>query len=98
MSITDPDALTAIIESLGGTVVPHRMVRFDLPLSKVREAIPRLNALTGLRVEKVAERQDSGDAGSIDKVQSIATLELRRQPQEPSDYDSERNLMRAVVR
>jgi hypothetical protein len=98
MAVTDPDALAAIVESLGGTVVPHRMFRFDLPLAKIREAVPKINAATGLRVEKVAERVDTGDPCGPDKVQTVCTLELRRKPQESSEYDAERNLMRAIVR
>jgi hypothetical protein len=97
MAVTDPDALTAIVESFGGTVVPHRMFRFDLPLSKVREVVPKINQATGLRVEKVAERQDSGDVRGIDRVQGIATLELRRKP-EPTEYERERSLLAAIIR
>jgi hypothetical protein len=99
MALADnPEALAAIITGLGGTVIPGRTFRFDLPLSQVREAVPKINQATGLRVEKVSERQDTGDPSGPDRVQGIATLELRRQPQEPTDYDSERNLMRAIVR
>ena len=99
MALADnPEALAALVTSLGGEVIPGRTFRFDLPLSKVREVVPKINQATGLRVEKVGERQDTGDARSIDRVQSIATLELRRKPQESSDYDAERSLMRAIVR
>jgi hypothetical protein len=99
MTLADnPEALAAIITGLGGTVIPGRVFRFDLPMASVREVVPKINQLTGLRVEKVAERQDTGDARSIDRVQGIATLELRRKPQEPTDYDAERSLMAAIIR
>jgi hypothetical protein len=95
MEVTNPDALAAIITDLGGTVISHR--RFELPLAKVRVVVPKINELTGLRVEKVSERQGPGDVTSNDRIVSIAMLELRRQP-EPTEYESERNLMRAIVR
>jgi hypothetical protein len=99
MALADnPDALAAMVESLGGTVLTDRRTfQFDLPLSKVREVVPKINQLTGLRVEKVGERVDSGDARSIDRVQGIATLELKRQ-REPTNYDIERGLMAKIVR
>jgi hypothetical protein len=98
MALTDPDALAAIVESLGGTVLnDRRTFQFDLPLSKVKEIVPKINQLTGLRVEKVGQRVDSGDARSIDRVQGIATLELKRQ-REPTSYDIERGLMARIVR
>jgi hypothetical protein len=98
MAVTDPDALAAIIESLGGTVVPHKMLRFELPMSKIRQVVPQINQATGLRVEKISERVDTGDPCGPDKVQTVCTLELRRKPQESSEYDVERSLMRAIVR
>jgi hypothetical protein len=96
MAVTNPDALAAIISDLGGIVIPHRTFRFELPLAQVREVVPKITELTGLRVEKVAERQDSGDVRSNDRTISIA-LELKHQ-REPDSYDRERNLMKAIVR
>ena len=94
----NPDALAALITSLGGEVIPGRTFQFDLPMGKVREVVPKINQATGLRVEKVAERVDSGDPCGPDKVQTVCTLELRRRPQETSEYDAERSLMRAIIR
>jgi hypothetical protein len=94
MPITDPDALTKIVERFGGTPIPGRTYQFDLALSKVRENIPQINQLTGLRCEKVSERQDSDFNG---RACSIARIELRRPP-EPTEYDDERHLMWAAVR
>jgi hypothetical protein len=94
----NPDALAAIVESLGGTPIPARTFQFDLPMSLVREAVPRLSQLTGLRVEKVSERTESGDSAGIDRVQTIARLELRRKPQEPSEYEKDHRLMAALFR
>jgi hypothetical protein len=98
MALTDSDALASIVTALGGTVLTDRRTfQFDLPMSKVKEIVPKINQLTGLRVEKVGERVDSGDARSIDRVQGIATLELRRKP-EPTEYERERSLMAAIIR
>jgi hypothetical protein len=97
MPITDPDALAAIVESYDGTVIPGRTFRFDLPMSKVREAISKISQASGLRVEKVpgGERSETGDG--YDRVQTVVTLELRRHP-ERTEYQDERNLMRAIIR
>jgi hypothetical protein len=97
MALTDPEALATIVTALGGEVIPGRTFRFDLPMSKVREAVPRISEATGLRVQKISERVDTGDPRGPDKVQTVCTLELRRKP-EPTEYDSARNLMRAIVR
>jgi hypothetical protein len=96
MPITNPDALAAIVESHGGTVIPGRTFKFDLPMNKVREAVPKINQSTGLRVEKVSERSEFGEG--YDRVQTICTLELKRRPQESTEYDQQRSLMRAIIR
>jgi hypothetical protein len=98
MALTDPNALAALVESLGGTVIPGRTFRFDLPMSRVREVVPRIHELAGLRVEKVDERNEFGDPSGLDRVQTVVTLELKRKPTETSEYDQERSLMRAIVR
>jgi hypothetical protein len=96
--LTDPNALAAIVESLGGAVIYDRPTfQFDLPMGLVREAVPKINQLTGLRVEKISERTESGDAAGIDRVQTIATLELKRKPP-PTEYEAQRNLMSVCIK
>ncbi len=98
MAIADnPEALRVLVESLGGSVVPGRTFRFDLPLSEVRRVIPRLAGATGLRVRKIDERTDDVTNGSIGRVQSVARLELYRAP-EPTSYDCERSIMSAIIK
>jgi hypothetical protein len=94
----NPDAMCAIVESVGGTPVPARTFQFDLPLSRAREALPKIMQLTGLTVEKVRERTEAGDGAGIDRVQSVGTFELRRKSQEKSEYEQERSLMAAIIR
>jgi hypothetical protein len=96
MPITNPDALAEIIENNEGTVIPGRTFRFELPMSKVKERVPKICQATGLRVEKVSEHSETGDG--YDRVQTILTLELKRRPQVSSEYDQQRSLMRAIIR
>jgi hypothetical protein len=97
MALTDPEALRALVTSLGGDVIPGPTFKFDLPLSKVREVVPRINQATGLRVEMVRERIAAGDPSGPDRVITVATLELKHQP-EATSYDAERTLMSAIIR
>jgi hypothetical protein len=69
--VSDPGALSKVITELGGTVIDNTW-RFDLPLSQVKDVIPRLNQL-GVGVRKVRERTEQGP-----KTQTVATLELYR--------------------
>jgi hypothetical protein len=98
MALADnPEALAAIITGLGGTVIPGKVFRFDLPRGQVASTIPKIHQATGLRVERVAERIDRGDPCSNNRVETICTLELKRQP-EVTDYDAERGLMAAIIK
>jgi hypothetical protein len=90
----NPDALARYVEHLGGEIVPAPTFRFQVELGKVREIIPEINRL-GLQAVKVDEHTGSDANG---KCCSIATVELRRKPEEKSEYDQERNLMMAVIR
>jgi hypothetical protein len=100
MALTDPNALAALVESLGGTVIPGRTFKFDLPMSRVREVVPHIHELAGLRVEKVpgSERSEAGDPSGINRIQTVVTLELKRKPTETSEYAAARNLMRVACR
>jgi hypothetical protein len=69
--VDDPAALSRVISDLGGRVIENSW-RFDLPLSEVKDVVPRLNKL-GVGVRKVRERTEYGP-----KIQTVATLELYR--------------------
>jgi hypothetical protein len=77
----DPQVLATLIRGMGGTPVPAETFRFDLPLEKVREVVPRLNDL-GLSVFKVSERVASHPT-KCNCVQTVATLGLRKPSKEP---------------
>ncbi len=90
----DPQALARYVEHLGGQVIPAETFRFRIPLAEARRVVPEINRL-GLRCAKVSEYTDSDLNGhSI----TVATIELRRQPEEKSDYEQARTLMAAVIR
>jgi len=72
----DPQVLAALVRGMGGTPVAAETFRFDLPLEKVREVVPRLNDL-GLSVFKVSERVTNHPT-KCGCVQTVATLGLRR--------------------
>jgi hypothetical protein len=95
MTIADnPDALAIYISHLGGEIIQARTFQFRIPLGETRRVIPEINRL-GLQAVKVDEHTGSDANG---KCCSIATVELRRKPEEKSEYDQERNLMMAVIR
>jgi hypothetical protein len=80
----NPDVLANIIHGLGGSVIPGPSFRFDLPLERVKEVVPKINDL-GIRCRKVAERV--GDHPTqINRQISIATIELYKSD-EPT-YDT----------
>jgi hypothetical protein len=93
----NPDAMAAIVSAFGGTPIPARTFQFELPMGKVREVIPKISELTGLRVEKVRERTEAGDVAGIDRIQTVVTLELKRKL-EPTEYESQRNLMSVCIK
>jgi hypothetical protein len=62
--------IAGLIEQLGGTVIPADTLRFDLPLSEVRTAIPRLTEL-GIGCRRLGERTEAGPAGP----HSVTTIE-----------------------
>ena len=79
--VYDSNTLAGIIQSLGGRVVPANTLQFDLPLSEVRNVIPRLNEL-GVGCRKVAERIEDNPT-KLFSPQSVATLEVfKRSAQE----------------
>jgi hypothetical protein len=95
MSIADDsNALAAYISHLGGEIIQAPTFRFQIPLGEVRRVVPEINRL-GLQAVKVDEHTGSDANG---KCCSIATVELRRKPEEKSEYDQERDLMMAVIR
>jgi hypothetical protein len=77
--VSDPKTLSQVISDLGGTVIEGTW-RFDLPLSQVRDVVPRLNKL-GLGVHKVRERTEMGP-----KTHTVATLELYRPRENKLDH------------
>jgi hypothetical protein len=52
---TDPNTLANIVTGLGGTVIPGPTFQFDLPISEVKTAIPKINEL-GVGCRKISER------------------------------------------
>ena len=81
--VHDSNTLAAIIQSLGGTIVPAETLRFDLPLASVRDVVPRLNEL-GVACRKVAEHQGENPT-KLFSPQSVATIECYRKPEEKLD-------------
>jgi hypothetical protein len=71
---TDPAALAALVNGLGGRVIPGPIFTFDLPLEKVREVVPKINDL-GIGVEKVSERTEDHPTRNF-TPQTICTMKL----------------------
>jgi hypothetical protein len=90
----DARALARYVEHLGGEIVPAETFRFRIPLAETRRVVPEINKL-GLRCEKINEYTDNDANG---KSITVATIELRRQPAEKSEYEQERSLMAAIIR
>lgn len=78
----DPNTLAQIVTGLGGTVVPARTFQFDLPVSEVKNVIPKINEL-GLRVRKVSERVESHPRQALYSPMSVARLELYKSDEKP---------------
>ena len=70
--IDDPNTLAGVITGLGGTVIPGRTFRFEVPRANVRDVVPRLNKL-GVGVRRISERTEMGP-----KSHTVTTLELYR--------------------
>jgi hypothetical protein len=51
---SDPRALAQLVSDLGGTPVPANSFQFDLPLSEVRDVVPKIHEL-GVGIRKVRE-------------------------------------------
>jgi hypothetical protein len=76
--VDDPRTLYGVVTQLGGTVIPGRTFRFELPMAQVRDVVPKLNEL-GVRCERVAERV--GDHPSqINRTCSYVTIALYKEP------------------
>jgi hypothetical protein len=75
--ITNPNVLRGIIDGLGGRCVPAPTFQFDLPLSQVREIIPKISDSTGLGVRKISETIGEHPT-RLGDAQTIARLELYR--------------------
>src|SRR5262245_52469420 len=86
MPITDPQALAAIVSNLDGTVVEPRTFQFDLPLGEVRNAIPKITAMTGVGCRRV-EGCDHVEQ-SVSGPQTIVRLELYNKEQTPKEAPS----------
>jgi hypothetical protein len=78
-----PDVVAGLIQHLGGTLVEADTLRFNLPLSEVRTAIPRLNQI-GVGCRKISERVENGMQGT----HGVATIECFRRELE-SDHASD---------
>jgi hypothetical protein len=80
--VDDPGALSRVIADLGGRIIENSW-RFDLPLSEVKDVVPRLNKL-GVGVREVRQRTEYGP-----KIQTITTLELYRPAENKPDHIEE---------
>jgi hypothetical protein len=74
--VDDPNVLAGVVQAYGGTVIPGQVFRFDLPLEKVREVIPKLNEL-GVGCRKVGE-YITDHPTKIFCPMGVATIELFR--------------------
>jgi hypothetical protein len=72
----DPGTLANIINGFGGTVIPGETFRFQLPLSEVREVVPKINQL-GIGVRKIGEFEAENPTKMFSNI-AVATLELYR--------------------
>jgi hypothetical protein len=79
--LQDVHAIAGVIQSLGGTIVPAATLQFDLPLSQVRDVIPRLNEL-GVGCRKLSERVEENPIRMFSD-QSIVRIECHRPDDTP---------------
>jgi hypothetical protein len=75
--ITDPATLAGIVRSLGGSPIPGRNFTFDLPLSEVRETVPKIAETSGLGCRRVSERVDEHPT-KLGCNRGVVTIELYR--------------------
>jgi hypothetical protein len=68
--VDNPDTLAGVVTALGGTVIPGRTFRFDLPRANVKEVVEKISKL-GVGVRSISERTESGP-----KTHTVCTLEL----------------------
>jgi hypothetical protein len=73
-SVTNPDVLARVVTELGGTMVQADTFQFDLPLSAVKEVIPKISEL-GCGVRKISERV-ADHPHRLFCPQSVARLEI----------------------
>ena len=78
-AVTDPATLANIVTSLGGTPIPGRTFMFELPLSELKEAFPRLNSL-GVAARSVTQRVEAHPT-QLRCNHTVITLELFRIPE-----------------
>ena len=80
---TDPATLANIVVGLGGTPVAARTFQFTLPLSAVKEAIPKINAL-GIRARNIGEWVED-DPVRPGCNRSVVRIELYKSDERPFD-------------
>jgi hypothetical protein len=68
----DPRFAASVIEQFGGRIVEHESLRFDLPLARVSDVVPRLNALN-IGCRKILEWTETGPQGPHGVVRLVAT-------------------------
>ena len=78
-AVTDPATLANVVVSLGGTPIPGRTFMFELPLSELKEALPRLNSL-GVGARSISKRVEAHPT-QLRCNHTVMTLELFRIPE-----------------
>jgi hypothetical protein len=81
--VDDPNTLAGVVQSYGGEVIPGPTFKFNLPLEKVREVIPKLNQL-GVGCRKVSEFVTDNPTKLFSPM-TVATLELYRPEESKRD-------------
>jgi hypothetical protein len=72
--VQNPKTLAAVVTELGGTVVPADTFVFDLPLSEVKDVVPRIHEL-GVGIRKISERVEHNPTKLFSPI-TVARLEL----------------------
>jgi hypothetical protein len=68
----DPKFAASLIEQLGGKIVEHESLRFDLPLRDVERVVPQLNALN-IGCRRIQEWTTTDHRGPISVVRIACT-------------------------